>query len=196
MSSDKHKGNIVQTGAKSPARTGQDTSLGTEKRVTLPSGIGKLKPEKTILTTKEIHITAPSRFCFRILARQLEQPPQWDPVIIDARPISSVKSKIGATSQVTLNLGGKKLVSPAVICRYQSNRAISWVLNNKHRVREDWSLKPKGAGTLVHLRLAREVPGWVIVRFLYKFTRWKRVEQDLEKTMTFLKKYVENSHRN
>jgi len=195
MSRSNRKGKKVQTGVKSSDVVGQDTSSGVDKKITLPPGTGKLQPDRTVLATKEIHITAPIKSCFKIIARQLEQAPRWDPVIIDAEPVSNARGKIGATSHVILNLGGKNLASPAVICRYQSNRAISWVLNNKHKVREDWSLKAKGAGTLVQLTLTREVPGWIMGRLLYKSTRWKKVEQDLETTVTLLKEHVEMNHR-
>ena len=165
-------------------------------RTPLPPGVAKLDPDRTVITSKEIFIAAPAGSCFEILARQLEQPPQWDPMIVHAWPASDVRGRIGATSQLILNLGGKKVESQAMISRYQPNRAVSWVFSEKPKVREDWRLEQKPNGTLVGVTLAREVVGWVIGRFLHKITRQKKIEHDLDKMLAQLKALVEGVDRN
>ena len=151
------------------------------------------KPDagRTILISKDIVIAAVRECCFNAITMQLEQPPQWDSIILDAWPVSIVRGQIGATSQVILNLGGKRLNSVAMICRYRPNRAISWVFSNRTKVREDWKVEPKASGAVVSVNLACEVAGGAIGRFLYKITRRKRVEQDLNKTLVHLKAVLE-----
>ena len=161
----------------------------------LPSGVAKLQLDRAVLISKEIPIAAPVEFCFDILTKQLEQTPQWDPIVINARPVSKVRGRIGATSQVTLNLGGKELESLAMISRYHPNRAISWVLSKKPKVMEDWRLEPRSHGTLVGVTVAREVGGWIIGRLLDKIMRRKKVEDDLTKMLTQLKRAVESISR-
>jgi uncharacterized membrane protein len=163
-----------------------------EESTPLPPGVAKLDPDRTVISLKEIFIEASTEFCFDILSKQLEQPPEWDPVIVHARPVSNVRDKIGATSQVTLDLGGKKVESQAMISRYHPDRAVSWVFTRRPKVREDWQLERKPHGTQVRVTLAHEFDGWVIGRLIYKVMRRKRVEQDLDKMLAQLKETVES----
>jgi len=149
-----------------------------------------------LLTSKDIFIAAAPDSCFGMLSSQLEQPRQWDLIVVNARPVSNVRGRIGATSQVTLNLGGRERESLAMILRYQPNRAISWVTSKKPKVREDWRLEPKPRGTMLGVTLAYEVTGWVIGRFLYKILRRKKVAEDLDKMLAQLKSVVESINRN
>ena len=175
---------------KSPTIVSPSTK--TPESAPLPSGVAKLRPDRTMVTSKEIFIAAPVESCFKILASQLEEPPHWDPIIVNTQPVSNVRGRIGATSQVTLNLGGRKLESLATICRYYPKRGISWVFTTRPRLREDWRLEQKPGGTMVALLLAYEVPGWGIGRLLYKIRHWKKVEQDVDKMLTQLKEAVES----
>jgi uncharacterized membrane protein len=166
------------------------------ERTPLPSGVAKLDPDKSVINSKSIFIEASAETCFEILVRQLEQPPQWDPMIVHAWPASDIRGRIGATSQLTLNLGGKKVEAQAMISRYHPNRAISWVSAGKPKVREDWRLEQKPNGTLVGVTLAREVGGWVIGRMLHKITRQKKIEHDLDRMLAQLKALVGGVDRN
>jgi len=157
----------------------------------LPSGVAKLQPDRTVLTTKEIFIAAPVESCFGLLAGQLEQPPNWDPMIVTTQPVSTTRGCIGATSQVSLRLGGRILQSLAVVFRYQPKRSISWVLTEKPKVREDWSLERKPHGTIVRVTLAHEANGGGIRRLLHKVMHLRNVEQDLDTVLTQLKAIAE-----
>jgi len=159
----------------------------------LDSGIAKLHPDRAVMTSREILIEAPAKFCFDTLSQQLEQPPRWDPMIFNAWPTSDVRYQPGAESQIILNLGGKKLSSRASVCRYQPNRAMSWVLGKGPKVREDWRLASKPRGTMVRLTIAQELKGRFIEPLIYKIMRRSRLEQDLDKTLAQLKKTVESS---
>jgi len=160
------------------------------ERTPLPSGVVKLDADKSVITSKSIFIEASAETCFEILVRQLEQPPQWDPIIVHAWPASDIRDRIGATSQLILNLGGKKVEAQAMISRYHPNHAISWVSAGKPKVREDWRLEQKPNGTLVGVTLAHEVGGWVIGRMLHKITRQKKIEHDLDRMLAQLKALV------
>ena len=159
----------------------------------LPAGAVKFQPDRTVLTSKEIFVAAPVELCFNALASQLERPPEWDPTVIDVKPISEVRRQIGARSEVTLSLGGRKLQALAMVSRYHPSRAISWVLTGKPRIREDWRLELRPRGTLVGVTVAREVGGWIIGRLLDKIMRRKKVEDDLSKMLTRFKAAVESS---
>lgn len=175
---------------KSPTIVSPSTKL--PESAPLPTGVAKLRPERTVVTSKQIFIAAPAESCFNILASQLERLPQWDPLIVDARPVSNVRGRMGATSQVTVNLGGKKLESPATISRYCPKRSISWVFTTRPKLREDWRLEPKPHGTVVGVPLAYEIPSLIIGRLLSKVRHWKKVEQDLDKMLTQLKAAAES----
>lgn len=165
----------------------------TAESALLPAGVVKLDPGNTVITTKEIFIEAPAECCFDPISKQLEQPSQWDPMIVNAWPVSDVRGQIGAASQLVLNVGGRKLCSRAVISRYRPNGAISWVLSEKPKVKEDWRLEPKPHGTLVRVNFAQELNGWALGRLVYKIARWKKVEQDLDRMLVQLKVAVEST---
>lgn len=168
-------------------------STKTAENTPLSPGVAKLDPGKTVITTKEIFIEAPAESCFDTLSRQLEQPPQWDPMIVRVSPTSDVRGWIGATSRVILYLGSKKVESQAIISRYHPSHSISWVISRKPKVREDWQLERKPHGTQVRVTLAHELDGWVIGRLIYKVMSWKKVEQDLDRMLAQLKETIEST---
>lgn len=161
----------------------------------LPSPAAKLEPDNAVLTSKEIFITAPIGCCSDMLATQLEQPHEWDTTVIDVKPASNVRGRVGATSQVTLNIGGKRLESAAMISRYRPNRSINWVCTEKPRAKEDWWLEPKPHGTMVHVTLGYAVNGWLIRHLLFQVMRRKKIEQDLDKMLKQLKTAIESISR-
>jgi len=167
------------------------------KRAEIPPAIevAKLRPDKTVYSSKEILITAPIEHCFDVIASQLEQPCQWDSIIFNAQPVSDVRGKIGAMSQVVLDLGGRRIDSQVMISRYHPNRGISWVTTGKPKIRQDWRFELKPRGTMVYVTLAHELDSWVFGRLIYKAMRWKRVEQDLDKMLIELKKAAESTSR-
>jgi uncharacterized membrane protein len=159
----------------------------------LPPGLTEFDPGKTVITSKEIFIKAPVEVCFGILSQQLEKSPLWDPIIIQTLPVLNRREQKGATSQLTLNLGGRELSSRAVISRYRPNGSISWVSSGKPKVREDWRLEPKSNGTTMHVNFALELNGWPIGRLLYKVLRHKKVENDLDRMLVRFKEAVEST---
>ena len=93
--------------------------------------VAKLRPDKTVYSSKEIHIAAPIEHCFGIIASQLEQPCQWDSMLFNAQPVSDIRRQAGATSHVILDLGGRKVDSQAMISHYSPYRSISWVYHRE-----------------------------------------------------------------
>jgi hypothetical protein len=164
------------------------------KRAESPPAIevAKLRPDKTVHSSKEILIAAPIEYCFSIIASQLEYPCQWDSVLFNAQPVSDIRRQTGATSQVILNLGGRKVDSQATISHYRPNRGITWVTTGKPRVKEAWRLEMKPGSTLVKVSLALELNSWILERLIYKATRWKRVEEDMGKMLNQLKETAES----
>ena len=165
-----------------PTRTAQRTSL--------PPGLGKLQRDRAVVATREIFIDASAESCFGIVASQLERRPRWDPMIIYVKPISKDRRCVGATSQVTLSRGGRKLESLATILRYR-RRSISWACNTRPKVRENWQLELYTHGTRASVTLAYEIGGWTIGRFLYKVMLRRKMKQSLDKMLTQLKAVAE-----
>ena len=92
-------------------------------RTQLPPGVAKVDPHRSVITSKEILIAAPIDFCFGMIASQLEQPCQWDTILFSVWPVSEARGQTGATSQVILNLGGRKVDSQAMISHYSPYRS-------------------------------------------------------------------------
>ena len=176
---------------KRPSSRTVSPSTKAAKRTSLPPGLGKLQRDRRVAATKGIFIDASAESCFSLVASQLERRPQWDPVIIDVKPISKDRGCVGATSQVTLNIGGKKLESLATILRYHRCRSIGWVFNTRPKVREDWQLELYTRGTRASVTLAYEIGGWTTARFLYKVMLRRKMKQSLDKMLTQLKAVAE-----
>ena len=176
---------------KRPSPRTVSPSTKAAERTPLPPGLGKLQRDRRVVATREIFIDASAESCFGLVASQLERRPQWDPMIIYVKPISKDRRCVGATSQVTLNIGGKKLESLATILRYHRCRSIGWVFNTRPRVREDWQLEQSTRGTRAGVTLAYEIGGWTIGRFLYKVMLRRKMKQGLDKMLTQLKAVAE-----
>lgn len=157
--------------------------------------VTKLRPDKTVFTSREVLIAAPIEHCFGVIASQLEKPCQWDPIIFNVHMVSDVRRQVGATSQVILDLGGRKVDSQALISDYRSNRGITWVTTGKPKVKEAWRLEMKPGSTLVKVSLALELNSWILERLIYKVTRWKRVEENMDKMLKQLKETAESARR-
>ncbi len=177
---------------KRPSPRTASPSTKAAKSTSLPPGLGKLQRDRAVVATKEIFIDASAESCFSIVASQLERRPQWDPMIIYVKPVSKDRRCVGATSQVTLNISGKKLESLATILRYR-RRSISWAFNTRPKVREDWQLELYTQGTRTSVTLAYEIGGWTIGRFLYKVMLRRKMKQSLDKMLTQLKAVAEGT---
>jgi hypothetical protein len=158
--------------------------------------MAKLRPERSVLTSNEIFVEAPVELCFGMLASQLKQPSDWDQIVASAHPVSGVTGQVGAMSQVTLNIGGKKLESTAKIFRYRTNRSISWVLIQNPKVREDWHLDVKPHGVVVRVALGYEFTDQIINHLQYKIRSSKKVENDLYETLAKFKAVAEGMSYN
>jgi uncharacterized membrane protein len=171
-----------------PTVVRQENSLDTK--------IAELKPEKTVRSTEEILIAASIEQCFGTVVSQLEQPCYWDSILTDVKPVSTIRKQQGATSQVTLNLGGKEVNSLAIISRYRMNQSISWISISSPKVKEDWRFKIKPGNILVWVSLALELDSWIFERLIFKARHWKRIEEDVDKMLNQLKHTAENNqHR-
>ena len=162
-----------------------------EKSNVHPS-VTKLQRDKTVTISSNVFIRATAEHCFSILAKQLEEPPQWDPMVIDVKPLSPKRRQIEATSNMTFRLGRKKLATLAMISIYHSNRAISWVSSDKPRVRKDWKLRPRQNGTSVAVTISYDAPRWFLSCFLDRFMRRRQVERDINRMLGQFKEVAES----
>jgi hypothetical protein len=153
-------------------------------------GLAKLRPDKTIAVSKDIFIGVSVETCFSIVASQLEAPARWDPIIVDVKPLSKSRRRKGTTSQVTLNICGKRIQSLAVISLYYAIFAIGWVSTEKPRFQENWRLKLHSNGTIVRLTLLKEIDSWAM-RYLYRTIYRLRMRRDLLRTLTQFKTFAE-----
>ena len=160
-------------------------------KLRLPPDAAKFQADKALLVSQETLIRTGSATCFDLLAKRLEEAVQWDPMIVRAEPISDIRGRPGAVSQLTLDLAGRKLESPAVVTLCKVDRAFAWVLTEHPKVKEYWSLEPSADGTVVHVTLGYEIRGW-IVNFLLQKLLWRRkLEQELRMMLDQLKRVAE-----
>jgi uncharacterized membrane protein len=151
----------------------------------------KFEADKALLVSQEALIRTGTVSCFDLVAKQLEEAGQWDPMIVRAKPISDKRRRPGAVSQLTLNLAGRRLESPAVITLCKADRALAWVLADHPKVKEYWSLEPNLGGTAVHVTLGYETRGWIVNRLLQKLLWRGKLERQLSQTLDRLKRTAE-----
>jgi hypothetical protein len=171
------------------------SSSNTSVNSSLPDGLTKLEPDKTVQTNREIFIKAPASKCFDAIRNRLEHALIWDMVIFKASPVSSSMRQVGAESQVSFNFGGKEINARAFIFLYRPNSSISWVLGGSPKIKEEWKFKSKSGGTLVQLNFACELGGNIINRIILRVFYWKKLQRDLNLTLSSLKSIIENGKR-
>jgi len=151
------------------------------------------RPDKAVAVSKDVFIAAPAEVCFGTLAKQLEQPEEWDKLIRHVWPVSKERGRVGAMSRALVDFGGQDFHSSAVITRYDHNSAFGWAITGYPEICVNWVLEPKRNGTVVSLTLTWKAPEWVLSRFLCKITLKRRVSSDLDNTLIQLKSVVECS---
>jgi hypothetical protein len=156
--------------------------------------VTKHRPDKAMAISREVFIAASVEGCFDTIAKQLEQPAEWDVLIHCVWPLSTVRGRVGTVSRALVHFCGQVFHSSAVITVYQPNSALSWVLTGYPEICVSWKLKPNLNGTIVCLSLTWEAPGWVLSRFLCKIMHGKRVKRDLGKMLIQLKRIIEKQN--
>jgi uncharacterized membrane protein len=149
--------------------------------------------DRVAVISGERSIGAPAERCFKIIAGQLEETPQWDPMILRVKPVSVSRRQIGATSRLIFDLGGRRLEPLALISVWRPNQAVAWISNDKPRVTEDWHLERRPNGTMVSFIL-RYTGHSVIDRLIDKLGRRKRVEQAVNEMLSRFKALAESGH--
>jgi uncharacterized membrane protein len=167
------------------------TSSGATPNLRLPPDAAKFQADKALLVSQDTLVKTGVATCFDLLAKRLEEAVRWDPMIVKAKPISDKRRCPGAVSQLTLNLVGRKLESPAVITLCKADRALAWVLADHPKVKEYWSLEPNAGGTVVHVTLGYEIRGWIVNRLLQKLLWRGKLEQEVRRTLDQLKRAAE-----
>ena len=157
----------------------------------LPPDAVKFEADKALLVSQETLIKAGAASCFDLLAKQLEEAVPWDPMIVRAEPISDIRRRPGAVSQLTLALAGTKLESPAVVTLFKADHAFAWVLPDRPKVKEYWRLEPSVGGTTIHVTLGYEIHGWIVNRLLQKLLWRRKLEQELRRMLDQLKRAAE-----
>lgn len=183
---------MVKTSRKKRKQTKKSTlSRTTTRGFRLPPDATKFQADRAILVSQEIFIKTGAPSCFELLMKRLEQSTGWDPVILDAKPMSDARRWAGTATRLTLKLGGKKLESPAIVTAYKRDSTLSWLLTEHPKVKEYWRLEPKPGGIMVHLTLGLEVPGSIINRLLQKIILRRRLAQEVHEILIQLKKVAE-----
>jgi hypothetical protein len=172
----------------------KNSQLSTAKpNLSLPSDVTKFQADKAIVVLQEILVKARAVSCFDIIANQLEGGIQWDPMIVRVKPITAIRHCPGAVSKIILDLVGKSLESSALVTLYKADCALAWILTDHPKVKEYWSLKPNAKGTKVRLTLGYETSGWIVNRILQNLLYRRRLEKEVSRTLTKLKRLAEST---
>jgi len=142
--------------------------------------------------TQSIFIRASAERCFELIARQLEETPQWDPTIMWVNPISLKHVRVGSMSRVTFSLDGTREEAVAMIRSFRPNRAILWTSTHSNQLQEEWQLQPEPHGTVVRVTLGYNHGGWVFGRLIDKIVMKHKVEDATSEMLKRLKAAAED----
>jgi hypothetical protein len=162
-------------------------------RLSLPSDATKFDANKAMVVSKEILVKTGTVTCFNLIANQLEDGLLWDPMIVKAKPITDVRYRIGAVSQITLALDGRRLEGQALITLYKTDHTLGWILTSHPKVKEYWRLQPSKEGTIAHLTLGYEINGWFLNRIIQHLFYKRTIEKELSSTLEQLKRTAETT---
>jgi uncharacterized membrane protein len=164
----------------------------TETTHPVPAAAQLRSDKETVKVSNRLTVRAPVEHCFDILAKQLEEPPNWDPMVVDVKPLSPRRRQARATSLVTFRLGRKEVKTLAMISSYQPNRFIAWVSSDRPRVSEDWTLEPGPDGTTVTVTLGYDAPRSFVSSLIDRFM-WRQVEQAINQMLGKFREFAESS---
>jgi len=145
----------------------------------LPPDATEFRTDRAVVVSQEALIRSGAPSCFELLMKRLEEPTGWDPMILEAKPMSDARRWAGTATRLTLKLGDRQLESPAIVTTYKRDSALTWVLTDHPKVKEYWRLEPKPWGTMVHFTLGLELEssGSIIKRLLQKIVLRRRLAQ-------------------
>ena len=154
---------------------------------------GKPGTKRATTITQTTVIRAPVEHCFELVARQLEETPDWDPTIIWVNPISSKHVRVSSMSRVTFSLDGTKEEAVAMVRSFRPNRAISWTSNHSSQLQEEWQLQPEPHGTVVTVTLGYNPGGWLLGRLAEKILKRNKIERAVSEMLKRLKAAAEQN---
>lgn len=140
------------------------------------------QPDKGVVISEKVFVAAEPEHCFDLLMGQLEESQIWDPMLVEVYPVSKTRQRKDAISRLTINLGGKKLDTLAILGKCDAGRKgsknIVWVSNNEVKIKEEWLVEPDNNGTWVYFTLKYAFPG-KLGRLKEKMISKKSVAQDV-----------------
>lgn len=158
----------------------------------LPTAAKLRSDKETVKVSNHLIVRAPAEHCFNILAKQLEETPKWDPMVVDVKPLSPRRRQTEATSLITFRLGRKEVKTLAMISSYHPNRSIAWVSSDRPRVREDWTLEPGRNGTAISVTLGYDAPRSFVSSLIDRYMRGQ-VEQAIHEMLGKFAESAESS---
>jgi hypothetical protein len=161
-------------------------------RLCLPSDATKFDANKAMVVSKEILVKTGAVSCFNLIANQLEDGLLWDPMIVRAKPITNIKHRAGAVSQIILDIAGNSLEGQVLVTLCKTDQALAWILTSHPKVKEYWRLQPSKEGTIVHLTLGYEINGWLVDRIIQNVFSRRTIEKELDRTLEQLKRTAES----
>ncbi|NQT47391.1 MAG: SRPBCC family protein [Chloroflexi bacterium] len=152
----------------------------------------KLDSKRSTNITKSTFIKAPVERCFELVAKQLEETPDWDPTIQWVNPISIKHVRVGSMSRVTFKLGGETEEAVAVVRSCSPNRAILWTSTHSTQLQEEWEFQKEPDCTIVTVTLSYNPPGGLLGRLTDRIGMRHQVDEAVSQMLEKLKATAEN----
>lgn len=152
---------------------------------------GKLGMKRSTTITRTTIILAPAERCFEFISKQLEETPQWDPMILWVNPLMKKHIRVGSMSRVNFSLDGVREEAVAMIRSYKPNKSILWTSNHSSQLQEQWYLEQEPHGTLVTVTLGYNTSGWLFGKLADRIFMRGKVQRAVGEMLERLKITVE-----
>lgn len=155
----------------------------------------KLGMKRSTTITRATIIRATAERCFEFISRQLEETPQWDPMIMWVDPVMKKHIRVGSMSRVNFSLDGVREEAVAMIRSYKPNKSLLWTSNHSSQLQEQWYLEEEPHGTLVTVTLGYNTGGWLFGRLADRIFMKGKVERAVSEMLERLRITVEGSQQ-
>ena len=156
----------------------------------------KLDMKRAVTIKRSISIRASAEHCFEFISKQLEEKPDWDPILTWVNPITLKYTRVGSMSRVNFSLDGLREEAVAMIRFFRPNRSLLWTSNNSNQLQEHWELQPEPYGTLVNVTLGYNTGGWIFGWLADRIHLRSKVEKAVTEMLEKLKIAAESKQQN
>ncbi len=154
---------------------------------------GRLGTRRSVNITRSTIIRAPVEECFHRVMKQLEETPQWDPMIREVQPLVIRHVRVGSMSRVIFSLNGSSEEAVVLVRAFVPNRSLFWTSTHSSQLQEEWQFRPLPFGTMVLVTLGYNPSGGLAQRISGMIAMRRKFEKSVDEMLNHLQVFLESA---